>query len=87
MKTISIELTDSEYQVFKLIAADPTDCVTNAAKERCRIAIDEIVSMVVQKCLNERLTIPSTREEMVALAIANGWVGQPPIDPIASTTL
>ena len=74
MKTITIELTDSEYQVFKLIAADPTDWVTNAAKERCRIAIDEIVSMVVQKCLNERHSIPATREEMVDLAITKGWV-------------
>lgn len=87
MKTLSIELSDTEYTVFQLVASDSQEWVTNAAKERCRIAIDEIVSMVVQKCLNERHSIPATREEMVALAIANGWVGQPPIDPIASATL
>ena len=81
MKTIEINLTDTEYTVFQLFAADPTEWVSNAAKERARIAIDEIVNIVVQKCLAEQMQIPSTREDMVALAIEKGWVYKPQANP------
>lgn len=81
MKTIEINLTDTEYTVFQLIAADPSEWVSNAAKERARIAIDEIVNVVVQKCLAEQMQIPSTREDMVDLAIEKGWVYKPQTNP------
>ena len=81
MKTIEINLTDTEYTVLQLIAADPTEWVSNAAKERARIAIDEIVNVVVQKCLAEQMQIPSTREDMVDLAIEKGWIYKPQTNP------
>lgn len=82
MKTITIELSDTEYTVFQLLAADPKEWVSNAAKERCRIAIDEIVNIVVQKCLAEGLQIPQTREDMVDLAIEKGWINRPAGSPV-----
>ncbi len=84
MKTIQINLTDTEYTVFQLIAADPTEWVSNTAKERARIAIDEIVNIVVQKCLAEQMQIPSTREDMVALAIEKGWIYKPQTNPTSA---
>ena len=84
MKTIQINLTDTEYTVFQLIAADPTEWVSNAAKERARIAIDEIVNIVVQKCLAEPIQIPSTREDMVDLAIEKGWIYKPQTNPTSA---
>ena len=81
MKQITIELTDTEHRVFQLFTADPVEWVSNAAKERARIAIDEIVNVVVQKCLAEQMQIPSTREDMVALAIEKGWVYKPQTNP------
>jgi hypothetical protein len=44
------------------------------AHERCRIAIDEIVAITVQKCLETNTQIPGSKDEMVELAFAQGWV-------------
>lgn len=75
MKTITIELTDTENTVLHFIAADPQFWVENFTKERCRIAMDEIINMTVRKCLDEGVTLPSTRDAIVALAFERKWVG------------
>ena len=77
MKQITIELTDTEHRVFQLFTADPVEWVSNVTKERCRVAIDEIVNIVVQKCLAEGLQIPQTREDMVQMALEKGWLNSP----------
>jgi hypothetical protein len=55
-------------------AADVNEWIQNAAHERARIAIDEIVALAVQKFLENGQSIPGSKDEIVAAAFTNGWV-------------
>jgi len=74
MPVISIELTETESKALSVAALSPQEWSENAVKNRARIAIEEIVQVCVVKCLEEQVQIPSSREEIVDLAIAKGWV-------------
>lgn len=74
MKTITIEVTDTEYSAMEYAALSPNDWADNAVKNRARIAIDEIVQIYTSKALDEGVQIPTTRDEIVADAFARGWV-------------
>ena len=73
MPVISIELTETEATALSVAALSPQEWAENAVKNRARIAIEEIVQVCVAKCLEEQVQIPSSREEIVDLAIAKGW--------------
>lgn len=70
----TVVLTETEDKSLGYIAYDQQDWIDNVVHDRCRIAIDEIVKIVVQKCLETSVQIPGTKEEIVALGFANGWV-------------
>ena len=82
----TIELTDTEKlalefvvydpqeKALRWVAVDPQDWIENAAKERARIAAEEIVKIAVDKFLEAGQTIPGSREEIVAAAYANEWI-------------
>lgn len=70
----SIELTQAESKALSYVAHDPLEWMTNFTKERCRIAIEEIVKICVNKCVDVGMQIPSTKEAMVDLAFEQGWV-------------
>ena len=74
MVTITIELTDTQYKGLEYAAASPEDWAINAVTERCRIANDEIVNIVVQHCLDNSIQVPATREEIVAYGFDNSIV-------------
>lgn len=74
MPSISIEVTETEAKALGVIALSAQEWAENAVKNRARIAIDEIVQLCVAKCLEEQVQIPSSKEEIVDLAIAKGWV-------------
>jgi len=74
MPTIIIEITETEQKALQTVCASPQEWADNAVKNRARIAIDEIVQICVAKCLEQSIQIPQSKEEMVDLAIANGWV-------------
>ena len=63
---ITIELTETETLALSYVALSPQDWADNAVHNRCRIAIDEIVQVVMTKCLAEGEQIPTTREAIVA---------------------
>jgi len=63
---ITIELTETEALALSHVALSPQDWADNAVHNRCRIAIDEIVQVVMTKCLAEGEQIPTTREAIVA---------------------
>lgn len=73
-KTITIELTDTQYKGLEYAAHNPQEWAENAVTERARIANDEIVQLTVQHCLDNGVQIPATREEIVAYAFANAVV-------------
>jgi len=74
MKTYTVEYTDTEDLAMHYAAVSADDWIQNAAHERARIAIEEIVQIAVQQFLAVSQSIPGTREEIVAAAFANGWV-------------
>ena len=74
MTTYTVEYTETENNAMAYAAADVNDRIQNAAHERARIAIDEIVALAVQKFLEAGQSIPGSRDEIVAAAFANGWV-------------
>jgi hypothetical protein len=63
---ITIELTETEALALSHVALSPQEWAENAVHNRCRIAIDQIVQVVVAKCLSDGEQIPTTREAIVA---------------------
>ena len=74
MTTYTVTYTETENNAMAYAAADVNDWIQNAAHERARIAIDEIVALAVQKFLEAGQSIPGSKDEIVAAAFANGWV-------------
>ena len=72
--TYNITLTDAEHQALGYAAVDPEEWISNAVKQRVRIAVDEIVKIAVDKFLEANETIPGSKDEIVAEAFSRGWV-------------
>jgi len=70
----TITLTETENKALGYVALNQQDWMDNAIHERCRIAIDDIVQIVVQKCLENNIQIPSSKDEMVDLAFTQNWI-------------
>ena len=69
-----ITLTAAEDAALAYAALSQQDWIDNAIHERCRVAIEEIVGITVQKCLETGTQIPGSKDEMVGLAFQRGWV-------------
>jgi hypothetical protein len=67
-------LSDAEDKALHVVALSAQDWIDNAVHERCRIAIEEIVALTVQKCLETNTQIPGSKDAMVELAFDQGWV-------------
>ena len=70
----TVTLTAAEDAALSAVALSQQDWIDNAVHERARLAIEEIVGLVVQKCLESNVAIPGSKDEMVTLAFAQGWV-------------
>ena len=70
----TITLTDTENLALGYAAVSQEDWINNAAHERCRVAIEEIVAIAIKRYLDANISIPSTREEIVQDAFDRGWV-------------
>lgn len=70
----NITLSSAEDKALSYAAVSQNDWIQNAVKQRCKVAIEEIVSLAVNKCMETSTPIPSTRDEIVELAFAQGWV-------------
>ena len=74
MSNYTITLTVAEDAALSYAALSQQDWIDNAVHERCRIAIEEIVALTVQKCLETNTQIPGSKDEMVLLCFEQGWV-------------
>lgn len=74
MTTYTINLTAAEDAALSYAAFSQDDWIQNAIHERCRLAIEEITQITVSKCLEFNIQIPGSKDEIVALAFAQGWV-------------
>ena len=70
----TVTLTTAQDQALSYVAASQQDWIDNAVTERARIAIEEIVALTVQKCLDTDTAIPGSKDAMVTLAFEQGWV-------------
>jgi hypothetical protein len=68
-----VTLTAAEDAALSYVANAQQDWIDNAIHERCRVAIEEVVQLAVQKCLANNVAIPGTKDEIVALAFEQGW--------------
>lgn len=74
MATITVEITDTQLKGLQYAAFDPQEWATTTITERARVANDEIVNITVQHCLDNNITMPSSREELVTYAFENDLV-------------
>ena len=74
MINYTITLTAAEDAALSYIAKSQDGWIENAVHERCRIAIEEIVGVTVQKCLDNNVQLPGTKDAIVSLAFERGWV-------------
>ena len=74
MPDITITITDTQMKGLEYVALSPSDWADNAVVERARIATDEIVQIYTNRALDEGVTIPATRDLIVADAFTRGWV-------------
>lgn len=70
----TITLSAAEDKALSSVALSQDDWIQNAIHERCRIAIEDIVAITVQKCLETNTQIPGSKDAMVDLAFEKGWV-------------
>lgn len=70
----TITLTDTERKAMEYIAADVDDWITNAATNRARIAIDEIIAKLVEHCNANDIALAVGRDAQVTQAYDLGVV-------------
>lgn len=69
-----VELTEAEDLSLQSVAVSADDWIANVVKERCRIAMDEIINLAVRRYLEEGIQVPATRDDIVIDAFDRGWV-------------
>ena len=73
-KNYTITLTEVEDMAISYVVQSQEEWINNVVHERCRIAIDEIVKICVEKCLETNTQIPGSKDDMVLLAFEQEWV-------------
>ena len=68
MTTYTITLSDAEDKALGVVALSQNDWIQNAVKERCRIAIEEIVAAEVQRKLAAGESITGSKDDIVIAA-------------------
>lgn len=69
-----VTLTIAEDMALSYVALSQQDWIDNAVHNRCRLAIEEIVGICVEKCLENGIQIPESKDKIVELAFAQGWI-------------
>jgi hypothetical protein len=70
----TITLTDTEDKALAYAAASQQDWIDNVVHNRCRIAIDDIVKLAVDKFIAAGESMPGDKDQIVAIAFDRGWV-------------
>ena len=68
MPSYTVTLTDAEDKALHVVAMSAQDWIQNAVKERCRLAIDEIVNAEVQRKLAAGESITGSKDDIVMAA-------------------
>jgi hypothetical protein len=70
----TITLTDTEKTAMEFIAHDVDDWITNAATNRARIAIEEVIQLNTAHCNANSIAIAVGRDAQVAQALELGVI-------------
>ena len=70
----TVTLSQAEDKALSWAAASQQAWIDNAVHERCRTAIEVIVKICVEKCLETNTPVPGSKDAMVDLAFEQGWV-------------
>jgi hypothetical protein len=68
MTTYTITLSAAEDKALGFVAVSQNEWIQNAVKERCRLAIEEIITSEVQRLLDAGQPITGTRDDIVVAA-------------------
>jgi len=68
MTTYTITLSAAEDKALGVVAFSQDDWIQNAVKERCRLAIEEIVTTEVQRKLAAGESITGSKDDIVMAA-------------------
>ncbi len=68
MATYTITLSDAEDKALGAVALSPQEWIDNVVHERCRVAIDQIVSTEVQRKLAAGESITGSKDDIVMAA-------------------
>ena len=74
MKTLTISISNTQYQALEYVATSVHEWADNAVTARALSAINEIVQLYTTKALDEGVSIPATRELIVQDAYDRGWI-------------
>ena len=74
MPDITITVTDTELKGLEFAAVSAQDWVDNAATNRARIAVDEIIQLLVAHCNANEVALAVGRDAQVAQAYDLGVV-------------
>ena len=74
MATYTVTLSEAQDKALSYTALSQQEWIDNAVHVRCNLAIDEIVKICVEKCLETNTQIPGSKDAMVMLAFEQGWV-------------
>ena len=74
MADYTVTLTDTEKTAMEYIAADVDYWITNAATNRARIAIEEIIKINTAYCNDNSIAIAVGRDAQVAQALSLGVI-------------
>ena len=72
----TITLTDTEKKSMEYIAVDVDEWITNAAKNRARIAKEEILALNIKHCNNNSIEIAVGEDAQVTQAYTLGVVSK-----------
>lgn len=74
MYDYTVTLSSIEDQAMSYIAYNVDDWIQNAVHERARLAFDQAFNDAMQEFLLRGEPMPGSREEIVALAFAKGYL-------------
>ena len=74
MSNYQITLTAAEDLALSYASVSPQEWIDNAVHERCRIAIDDIIKIALEKSIETNTPLPTSKDSIVALAFDKGWV-------------
>lgn len=69
-----ITLTESQNLALSYVAVDPHEWIKNAAEARSIAATDEIIQIALGKSIEEGVSLPTSKDEIVSLAFNKGWI-------------